>query len=46
MTRLKLTTALSSFHLSSFSMPYNANNTGTFSVLKRHGFSVVRFSVS
>src|SRR5215203_6037349 len=32
-TRLKLTTSLSSL-----SVPYKANNTGTFSVLKRHSF--------
>jgi hypothetical protein len=31
---LKLTTSLSSF-----SVPYKGNNTGTFSVLKRHSFS-------
>src|SRR3954470_18917957 len=38
-TRLKLTTSLSSF-----CVPYNANNTGTFSVLKRHGFRSVSSS--
>src|ERR671916_1506636 len=36
-TRLKFTTSLSSF-----SVPYKGNNTGTFSVLKRHGFSRVQ----
>jgi hypothetical protein len=41
MTRLKLTTFLSSFRV-----PCTANNTGTFSVLKRRGFRAIHFIVS